>query len=257
MASRFPISVAIVAKNEADRLGRCLESVGFVDDIVVVVDESSTDETAQIAGKAGCNVLIMRWQGFAAQKQTAVDRTKHDWVLILDADELVPQEIGPALFQCLAQPDPGVSAYSLYRRNFFHGRWIRRCGWWPDRIVRLVNKKKGCFSDDLVHEHWVVNDGAISQLDAYINHYSFRNYGELINKLQRYSSLSSRQLFLEKKTAMWWEPAGHGLWTFVQNYLFRLGFTEGLDGLVISLLNAGGSFFKYAKLRELCQYGDK
>ncbi len=194
MSKKIPLSIAIIAKDEADRLARCLDSLGFADEVVVVVDDRSHDETAAIAREKGCQVHESPWGGFALQKQRAVDLTRNDWVLILDADEVVPRQTASALEQVMASGSSDISAYSLHRRNFFHGRWIRRCGWWPDRIVRLVNKQKGRFSDHQVHEHWAVKEGETLQLDLVIDHHSFRNYADLISKLQHYSTLSSRQL---------------------------------------------------------------
>jgi glycosyltransferase involved in cell wall biosynthesis len=255
MVDAMPVSIAIIAKDEADRIGACLGTLSFADEIIVVVDDRSADDTLAIARSRGCRVFSRRWSGFAAQKQAAVDLAQNDWVLILDADEHVPEKTARAIVDLLCDPDPDVAAYSILRKNFFHGRWIRRCGWWPDRVVRLVNKTKGRFSDHCVHEHWMV-DGPVTHLRATIDHHSFRNYSDLISKLQNYSTLAAQQLKKEGRRARWWTPPVHGLWTFIRTYLLTLGFMEGLDGLVISLLNAGGSFFKYAKLIELWRYKD-
>jgi hypothetical protein len=122
-------------------------------------------------------------------------------------------------------------------------------------VVRLVDKKRGRFSDHQVHEHWVA-DGQVTQLDMVIEHHSFRNYADLIDKMQNYSTLSALQLRTEGARTGWWTPPLHGLWMFIRTYLLELGIVEGFDGLVIALLNAGGSFFKYAKARELWRHGD-
>jgi glycosyltransferase involved in cell wall biosynthesis len=247
------LSVAIVAGNEADRIEACLQSLAFADEVIVVVDSRSKDETFDIARSHGCRTISKEWLGFAKQKQYAVDLAKNEWVLILDADERVPEQTAEAIKRLLDAPDPGVAAYGILRKNFFHGRWIRRCGWWPDRVVRLVNPKKGRFSDHWVHEHWQA-DGTVKDLSMVIEHRSFRNYADLIDKMQNYSTLSARQLKGEGKSARWWTPPLHGLWMFVRTYCLELGVMDGFDGLIISLLNAGGSFFKYAKLREICHY---
>ena len=255
MALSAPVSVAIVAKNEEDRIGACLDTLGFADEVIVVVDTRSADDTLAIARKRGGRVFSRPWSGFADQKQAAVDLAKNDWVLILDADERVPQETAEKMVDLLRQPDPDVAAYGVLRRNFLHGRWIRGCGWWPDRVVRLVNKKKGHFSHHQVHEHWMAN-GPVSELNMMIDHHSFRSYADMIEKLQDYSALSAMQLKMEGRQVKPWTPVLHGFWTFIQSYLIRLGIIEGFDGLVISFLHAGGSFFKYAKLRELWHYGN-
>jgi (heptosyl)LPS beta-1,4-glucosyltransferase len=255
MALTAPVSIAIVAKNEEDRIGACLDTLGFADEVIVVVDTCSTDRTFTIAQTRGCRVFSRPWSGFADQKQAAVDLAKNDWVLILDADERVCEETAEKIIELLSQPDPDMAAYGVLRRNFLHGRWIRGCGWWPDRVVRLVNKKKGCFSDHHVHEHWMAH-GPVSEPDLVIDHHSFRNYADMIDKLQDYSTLAALQLKMDGRRVKSWTPMLHGFWTFFQTYLLRLGIMEGFDGFVISLLHAGGSFFKYAKLRELWYSGD-
>jgi glycosyltransferase involved in cell wall biosynthesis len=249
------VSVAIIARDEADRIETCLQRLTFADEVIVVVDERSGDDTLAIAQSCGCLAVSRPWSGFAKQKQSAVDLARNDWVLILDADEQVPEQTAESINRLLAAPDPDVAAYGILRKNFFHGRWIRRCGWWPDHVVRLVNRKKGRFSDHWVHEHWEAN-GPVKNLNLVIEHRSFRNYADLIDKMQNYSTLSAMQMRTKGQYSQWWKPPSHGLWTFMRTYFLELGVLEGLDGLIISLLNAGGSFLKYAKLRELWQYSD-
>jgi len=246
----IPLSVAIVARDEADRIDACLRGLAFAEEVVVVVDSRSRDGTLEIAQSYGCRAVSHPWQGFARQKQTAVDLTSHDWVLVLDADEQVPEETAASITRLLTETPADAAAYSLLRKNFFHGRWIRRCGWWPDRVTRLVNRTQGRFSEHLVHESWLT-DGPVVDLDAAITHHSFRDYADLIVKMQHYSTLAARQINREGRRVRWWTPSLHGIWTFIRNYLLELGILEGVDGLVIALLNAGGSFFKYAKAREM------
>ena len=251
----FPLSIAIVAKDEADRIDACLQGLAFADDVVVVVDAGSRDDTLEIVRSYGYRAISQPWQGYAKQKQSAVDLARNDWVLILDADERIPEATAEGIIGLLAEPAADAAAYRLLRKNFFHGRWIRRCGWWPDRVVRLVNKKRGRFSHHLVHEQWLA-EGPVMDLDAVIAHHSFRNYADLIEKMQNYSTLAARQMNAEGRRVGWWTPPLHGLWTFIRTYLLELGALEGVDGLVIALLNAGGSFFKYAKARELRRHQD-
>lgn len=246
---RQSVSVAIVAKNEADRIGACIDSLGFADDVVVVVDDRSTDNTLEIARSRGCRTISKPWMGFAAQKQFAVDACTNHWVLILDADERVPHQTAETILGLLGRPKGLAPAYGFLRQNYFHGRWFRRCGWWPDRVVRLVNRNKGRFSNAIVHEQWI-SDGPPTRLDVCIEHYSFRSYADLIEKMQAYSTLGAAQMDAQGRRATWWSPISHGLWTFIRSYGLELGILEGFDGFVISLTNAGGSFMKYAKLRE-------
>lgn len=241
--------MAVITKDEEERLPACLKGVAFADEILVV-DSGSTDRTLEAAEKGGARVLIEPWRGFSGQKQYAVDQCKNDWVLILDADERIPEETAEAIRRVLMDNDPSAAAYSFKRKNFLHGRWIRHCGWWPDPVVRLVDRTRGGFDGRPVHERWLT-EGPVKTLDACIEHLSFRNYSELIEKMQAYSNLGSESLLSQKAHTSAFVSISHGLWMFMRTYFLERGFLDGFDGFVISIMNAGGSFLKYAKLREL------
>lgn len=246
------MSAAIIAQDEADRIADCLKSVSFADEIVVV-DGGSLDETPDIAKSLGGSVIFNKWPGYAEQKQFAVDNCRNDWVMILDADERVSKEAAKEIEAIVSRPRSPYSAYGFYRKNFFHKRWFRRCGWWPDRVTRLVDRRKGRFSGHMVHEQWV-SDGPVKDLEQHIEHHSFRSYADLIHKMQTYSTLAAKEMQKNGRRATWWSPISHGAWAFLRSYFLELGILEGFDGFVISLTNAGGSFMKYAKLRELILY---
>ncbi|MBW1767533.1 MAG: glycosyltransferase family 2 protein [Deltaproteobacteria bacterium] len=248
MTSQKMLSIAIITKNEETRLPDCLKSVSFSDE-VLVVDSGSSDKTVEVAKSFGARVLIEEWRGFSGQKQFAVDQCRHDWVLILDADERIPEESAITIRQEMARNDPEISAYSFRRKNYLHGRWIKHCGWWPDRILRLVHRKKGGFNGRPVHETWIAA-GKEKALDAFIEHISFRNYSELVAKMENYSNLASKELFEKNAQVNVITPILHGLWMFIKTYFLELGVLDRFDGLLISTMNAGGSFLKYAKLRE-------
>jgi glycosyltransferase involved in cell wall biosynthesis len=243
------LSVAIITKNEEERLPDCLKSVAFADE-VLVVDSGSTDGTVELAKSFGARVLFEAWRGYSGQKQYAVDQCLHDWVLILDADERIPQETAQVIMRELSRNDVAISAFGFRRKNYLHGRWIKHCGWWPDRIVRLVNRKVGSFDGRPVHERWVT-EGIVRGLDAAIEHISFRNYSELLAKMENYSNLASKELFEKNVKVNAVTPMLHGLWMFFRTYFLELGVLDGFDGFVISTTNAGGSFLKYAKTREM------
>jgi len=244
-----PVSAAVVTLNEEDRLPACLESLGLADE-VVVVDAGSDDRTVERAKAFGAKVLVEPWRGFSGQKQFAVDRCSHDWVLIVDADERVPSGAWDAIRRVVNEGAPEIHAYSFRRKNYFHGRWVKHCGWWPDRVLRLVNRNEGRFDGRPVHERWVPR-GRAQDLDAFIEHSSFRNYSDLVAKMEHYSNLASRELFEKGARSNALTPVLHGLWMFLKTYVWQLGFLEGFDGLLISTMNAGGSFLKYSKLMEL------
>ncbi len=241
-------SVAIIAQDEEDRISECLKAVSFADE-VVVVDSGSRDNTVEIARSFGCRVLSEEWRGYAKQKQFAVDNCSNDWVLILDADERVPLDTARWIMEALESVQADYAGFSFSRKNFFHGRWFRYCGWWPDRVLRLVDRRQGNFSNHLVHEAWICR-GRTKELQLCLEHYSFRGYSDLIAKLEAYSTLSSREMLENGKEAGVLSPLTHGCWMFFRAYILELGLLGGFDGFMISMLNAGGSFMKYAKLRE-------
>ncbi len=243
------VSVAIITKNEEYRLPDCLNSISFADEIIVV-DSCSSDDTIKIAKSFGAMVFVEPWQGFSAQKQFAVDHCTNKWVLILDADERVPQETASRIMSITTNPSVNVGAYSLRRKNYIHGRWIKSCGWWPNRVVRLVNKNKGAFDGKNIHESWLTKS-LITPLEVNIDHLSFKNYADLIKKMDQYSNLGADSLYDPKHYTNFFTPLIHGFWMFAKTYFLEYGCLDGFDGFVISITNAGGSFFKYAKCREL------
>lgn len=247
------ISVAIITFNEADRLAECVKSARFANEIVVV-DSGSHDGTRETARSLGCTVYEHPFAGFARQKQYAVDRCSHEWVLLLDADERLPASTANDIKRLVSEANDDIAAFSFLRRNHLHGRWIRHCGWWPDKVVRLVRRHRGAFSPNTVHERWIAN-GRVEQLPLGIDHFSFRNYAEMIEKLQHYSTLAAQEMASRKAKVHCWSPLLHGGWMFFSTYLLKMGFLCGLDGLIISLLNAGGSFMKYAKCWEIIHHG--
>lgn len=244
---KIPISIAIIVKNEEKNLPDCLRSVSFADDIVVLVDSTSTDRTAAIAEEFGCRVFIEDWKGYGPQKNSAVNKCIHEWVLLLDADERVPVEAKEIIVKVFKNLD--ADAYSVKRKNYLHGKWLKHSDYWPDRHIRLVNKTKGSFHS-MIHEEWVT-DGHVQELDAYIEHYAFSNYSDMLKTLNEYSTIIARELYASGRRANFLSPLFHGIVMFFKIYLLKRGFLDGMDGLVTALTKAGGSFFKYAKLLEL------
>ena len=242
---KVEISVAVITKNEEGRLPACLKSVSFADEIVVL-DSGSTDRTVEIAREAGARVFIEQWRGYGPQKQSAVDKCKHDYVLLIDADERLTDDAVDAIRDIMA--GRRAEAYSFRRKSFIGDRWIRHCDWWPDRITRLFDRGK-CRLEGMVHEHVKV-EGRTVALDAVIEHYSFRDYAAMLEKLNIYSDYTSSELFSRGKRVSVLSPAVHGAWMFFRTYIIKRGFMDGFDGLVVSLLTACGTFFKYAKCLE-------
>ncbi len=247
---RLPLSVAIITKDEADRLPDCLASVTFAAQ-VVVVDSGSTDGTLEIAARWGAQVDTEPWQGYGRQKQLAIDRCQQPWILVLDADERVSPELGRELAAVLASGST-CAAYSLPRKNFFFGRWLRHAGWWPDRVTRLFKRGAARMSDRLVHEALVV-EGELGSLQAPLIHLTSRDLAQTIDKINRYSSAGARELCNRGQRASIGKALAHMIWAFINNYFLRLGILDGGPGLIQALTDASNTLFKYLKLWELGQ----
>jgi len=249
MGKKIPLSVAIITKNEADNIPDCLRSVSFADQIVVV-DSGSTDGTVQLASDLGCEVYEETWKGFGYQKQLAIDRCRNQWILVLDADERIPNETAEAIKKIIAGAGRDVAGYSFPRKNYFQGKWIRHMGWWPDRIVRLFRKGSGRMAEAAVHESVIV-DGKIVELDVPIVHFTESSLSKILLKIEQYSTLGAAEAFKEGKTSSIWEAALRAELAFFQNYFLRLGFLDGKQGFILSVTDSVNKFFKYAKLSEL------
>lgn len=244
---KFPLSVAIIARDEEKNLPACLAGLSFADDIVVV-DSGSTDATVDIAEDFGCRVFVEEWMGYGPQKNSAVSKCRHSWVLTLDADERLPQATGDEIMRTL-HGEPQADAFRVKRKNFLHGRWLKHSGYWPDRQIRLVNRDNGSFQG-IIHEKWVT-PGTIDDFDGYIEHYAFDSYSDMLKTLDAYSTVIASELYASGRRAGVLAPPWHGIGMFFKIYLLEKGFMDGMDGLVTAMTKAGGSFFKYAKLLEL------
>jgi len=254
MTEKIPLSVAIITKDEATNLPGCLKSVAFARQIVVV-DSGSTDGTLEIARDFGCDVFVEPWKGFGPQKQMAIDRCREPWVLVLDADERIPPETEAAIRAVVSGGESGASGCSFPRRNFFQGRWIRHMGWWPDRITRLFRNGRGRMTEASVHEAVDVS-GQVVPLESPIEHYTESRLSEILKKIDKYSTLAAEEAFREGRRSSIWGAIVRAELTFFQDYVLRLGFLDGRQGLVLSVTDAVNKFFKYAKLSELNRQKD-
>jgi len=239
------LSVIIITRNEARHIEACLASVAFADQWIVV-DSSSTDDTAELARNFGAQVVVTQdWPGFGPQKNRALDLATGDWVLSIDADERVTPELAAEIQAVLKQP--GSTAYEIPRLSSFCGKPIRHSGWWPDYVVRLFERGAARFTDAAVHER-VQASGPVGRLRAHFTHQAYDNLDALLVKINRYSSDAAAMMHARGKTTSILGAVGHGLWTFIRIYLIRRGFLDGRHGFVLAAAAAAGSFFRYAKL---------
>jgi len=243
----LPLSAVLIAQNAAAQLPDCLASVAFADEIVLV-DSGSRDGTAEIAAGRGARVVAKAWLGFGPQKQFAVEQARHDWVLCLDADERVSPELAASIRRALEAPAAPV--YRMARRNRFLGRWLRHGEGYPDWCTRLFDRRHAHWSDDAVHEK-VLCAAAPGTLQGDLLHESAEDLGRYLEKQNRYTALAARQLYERGRSAGIAELLLSPLVRFVKFYLLRLGFLDGLPGLLHIAIGCATSFMKYAKLIEL------
>jgi hypothetical protein len=243
----MPLSVAIITRNAAAQLGRCLPSVAFAEE-VIVVDSGSTDGTVELAVRNGARVLEHEWLGFGAQKQFAVDTASHEWVLCVDADECVSPELRESVVAELKAPRGFV--YAMPRRNRFLGRWLKHGEGYPDWSVRLFHRAHARWSDEPVHEK-VVARSPVHRLTGDLLHDSAETLEKYLDKQNRYTSLQAELLRAAGRRANLLQLVFSPLLRFIKFYVVRLGFLDGVPGLVHIAIGCMNSFTKYAKLKAL------
>lgn len=245
------ISVIIIVKNAKQTLLECLNSLKDFDEIILLNNESS-DNTLNIANEfkkdfANLHIYHSAFIGFGALKNLALSYAKNDWILSIDADEVLENECIEELKNLELQED---NIIALSRKNLYKGEWIKACGWWPDYVWRIFNKNFTRFNDNLVHESLVLPSNAKKiYLKNGLKHHAFRDISHLINKMQHYSSLWAKQNIHKKSGVL--KANLRAFWTFFRNYFLKNGFLYGYKGFIISVCNALGTFFKYMKLYEL------
>src|SRR5437762_1962065 len=263
--ARSTLSVAIITFNEADNIERTLESVRFADEIVIV-DSGSTDRTVEIARSFGAKVFVEDWKGFALQKNSAIDNCTGTWVLSLDADEELTEELGAEIRGMLetdAETVSQVDGYRLRLRHVFLGRWMRYGGYYPDMKLRLFRRVTSAgiahFTDRPVHESVTVA-GRVETMTKDLLHHGYPNLEIYLEHMNRYSTLGGRLAAAKGKIsrslpAFLWNVALVPKLTFVWNYIFRLGFLDGREGLLLHLYHSAYVSWKYAKAWRIGRSG--
>jgi len=239
------LSVVVITKDEEAAIGRCLDSVRWADEIVVL-DSGSTDRTVQIARECGARVEVSAdWPGFGPQKNRALDLARGEWVLSLDADEWVPDDLAAEIRAAVAAP-AGRAGFELPRSFSFCGREMRHSGWWPDHILRLFRRDAARFSEDIVHER-VLLDGRVGRLTRPLRHESFVSLHEVVDKMNRYSTAGAQMRVMRGKGGSVGGAVARGLWAFLRTYVLRAGFLDGREGFVLAVANAEGTYYRYLK----------
>jgi glycosyltransferase involved in cell wall biosynthesis len=242
------LSVTIISRDEEDRIGDAIQSVAFADE-VVVLDSGSRDGTVALCQSLGARIVETDWPGHVAQKNRALEYATHDWVLSIDADERVTPELKNSI-QKILSGNPPVDGYSVARRQRYLGRWIRFCGWYPDRRVRLFRRSRCRWGGIDPHDRIEVN-GPVRSLSGDLLHLPYRDLSDHIATIDRYSSIFAREAHARGRRARWWDLVFRPPLFFARRYFLSLGFLDGIHGVLVCGMGAFYVLCRWMKLFEL------
>jgi glycosyltransferase involved in cell wall biosynthesis len=246
---REKISACVIVFNEEVKLRRCLESLTWCDEIIVA-DSFSTDRTVEVAREFTPNVFQHVWLGYVGQRNMIRERAAHPWILYLDSDEEVSPGLRDEILAEFEKGSPEYLGYEFPRLVYFLGRWIRHGEWYPDVKLRLFNKNFGRTEGEEPHDHVVVH-GPVKRLKNPVYHYTYDDLRDQNETLNRFSSITAQQKYVKDQKFRWIDFFFRPAFRFIKGYILRLGFLDGVPGLIIAITNSYGAFLKYAKLWEL------
>ncbi len=247
------ISAIIIAGDEEKNIRDCLESVKWCDEIILV-DSESKDKTVEIAKEFTGKVFVKKWEGFAVQKRFSLEKASNEWVLSIDADERVSDGLRKEIEKLLSN-EPESDGYKIPRENYFLNKPIKSCGWYPDYQLRLFKKSKTKVTDRKVHEGFVV-EGRVDKLHNVLIHFTHQSISETISKINQYSTLEAEEK-VNKKKAKPHQILTHPIAAFLNHFISRGGYKDGVYGLMISLIHAMTNMLTYMKLWEMQNVNNK
>jgi glycosyltransferase involved in cell wall biosynthesis len=246
------LSVIIITKDAGDHIRQCLESVKWADEIIVL-DSGSNDNTLEICTEYTSQVFSTDWPGFGMQKNRALAKAQGQWVLSIDADEVLSAPLIDEIKRVISDSRVREEAYAIKRVSFFYRKKIKYGDWGHDYVVRLFrNQAMIQFSPVLIHET-LIGYRRLGHLKAFIFHQAIKNIDHLLNKLASYSTIGAQLAYQRHKKTSLFKAISHGLWCFIRGYFIRLGFLDGRAGLILAFSNAAGVFYRYTKLIYLYQ----
>lgn len=244
------LSAFVITYNEEAKIADCISSLKQVADEIVVVDSYSTDKTVEICEQHGVKVHLREFKGYYDQKKWATEATSHQWVLNLDADEVLSSQLVESINEF--KKNPNADACSMNRFNFYCGRWIKHSSWYPDTKIRLWNKEKAGWTGVNIHEKVELNDGAkLRHLKGDILHTTFENINQHIAQTVKFTDISAKESFEKGRKISTIKLLFAPLFKFLYCYIIRLGFLDGKQGFMISIMNSFSGFIKYVKIQEL------
>lgn len=251
-----PISVAIITFNEEKNIERCLRAVLDVADEIVVLDSLSTDRTKEICQQFNVTFVEQPFLGYVEQKNKALEFATYPRILSLDADEVLSDELKKSILE--VKNNWQNDGYSFNRLTNYCGTWVHHCGWYPDRKLRLFDKRKGKWAGDTIHERYLLDDGSTPQhITGDLLHYSYYTIDQHIDQIKKFTTIMAQVQFQKGKYPGMLKLVLNPLWCFIRQYIVRLGFLDGFHGLVICVLSACANFVKYAKTRDLFANRDR
>jgi glycosyltransferase involved in cell wall biosynthesis len=242
------ISATIITHNEQDNILRCLESIKWVDEIIIV-DSQSNDNTITLCKEYTDKIYVNPWSGYVRQKNFAVEKASHNWILSLDADE----ELSPALKEeiiTLKKSGFTFNGYKIPRKVFYLGHWIEYSGWYPNYKMRLFNREFGKWQGDSVHEY-VALTGAPGKLKGDIYHYSYKSLSDHLERINTFTTLAAESMKKNGRKSSYVKLLYKPFFKFVKSYILKKGFLDGFTGLIIAVMGSFYVFLKYLKLWEL------
>ncbi|MDL2262210.1 glycosyltransferase family 2 protein [Bacteroidales bacterium OttesenSCG-928-I21] len=245
------ISAVIITFNEEKNIARCINSVKDIADEILVIDSNSTDRTVEIAKLLNAKIVLQKFLGYAEQKNFAIQHINNDYVLSLDADEAISPNLKNEILKIKNELSPR-KAYEFNRITNYCGKWIKHGGWYPDRKIRLYNKNTARWGGGNLHEKIILDiDVVVKKINADIEHYSYYTIQDHIGQIQKFTNISSNELFEKNKKAPLLKILFSGWVKFIRDFVFRLGFLDGYAGFRIAKISAFATFLKYSKLKEL------
>lgn len=250
MSAPQTIAAVVITKDEERNIGPCLESLRWTNG-TIVVDACSSDRTVEIARQYTDRVFVRAWPGFGPQKNFGIDKAGTDWVLVVDADERVPEPLREEIQTLLrTSPPADVAGFEIPRRNYFYGKWIKGGGIYPDHQLRLFKRSTGRYDDVLLHERLQIK-GRVARLENPFDHYSMPSIRAHVKKMARYTTLGAQEKLKVRSRVTSLDLAGSHLMTIVRTYVLRGGYRDGLHGVIVALFAGMHTFVKYAKAWEL------
>ena len=243
------LSVVIITHNEERNIGRCLDSVKVVADDIVVIDSLSTDKTEEICRKYDANFISQKWLGYSDTKNFGNSRAKYDWILSIDADETITEELSKSILSAKALDEKEFYKYN--RLTNYCGKWIKHSGWYPDSKVRIFDRNKAKWTGQIHEKLEFDTNISVGMLKGESLHYSYYSISEHISKMNGFTDISSHELFTNGKRCSIFKLIFKTKLKFLSVYFWKLGFLDGYYGLIIAVLSAMSEFVKFSKLRSL------